>query len=138
MGFFNERISSEDANEYNLSEIDKKFVVGGTRSRSWTIGRERNMYIRIVSQGREDIGHQTTWTFFWGGELLVVELDNISTDGEPGGRRQGHKKLRKLVIPKHLEVRRQDILNDLKEALTAYKDGGVYATASEYSLVLDI
>lgn len=90
-GFFNERISSEDANEYNLSEIDKKFVVGGARSRSWTIDRERNMYIRIVSQGREDISHQTAWTFFWGGELLVVELDNISTDDEPGDVARGTK-----------------------------------------------
>ena len=67
-----------------------------------------------------------------------MELDNISTSGVAGGKRCGHKKLRSIAMPNHLEASYDEILADLKEALTAYKDGGVFATATDYNLILDI
>ena len=139
MTFINEYIPEEDKIKYGLEEINERFIVGGTKCRSWTIDRERDIYLRNVARGwGEDICHQSTWTFSWHGELIVLELDNISTTGKAGGDRHGHKRIRKIEIPDHLEGKREEILADLKEALTAYKDGGVFATAKTYILTLDV
>lgn len=51
MGFINEHISVEDSARYDLEVIDKRFIVGGSRSRKWTIGRGRNIYLRSVARG---------------------------------------------------------------------------------------
>jgi hypothetical protein len=138
MSFVNEYISAEDIAKYGLDSIDKGFVVGGVRSRSWTVDHERNIYLRIVARGREDNFQCSTWTFFWRGELIVLGLENISTSGAPGGSREGHKKLRSIVVPDKFKGLEKEIIKDLIEALVAYKDGGVHSTASSYSLVLDI
>lgn len=138
MAFVNEYISSEDREKYALDEIDKRFIVGGVMARDWTIDRDKNIYLRVLSRGREEFTYQSTWAFFWKGYVLILELDNISTDGVAGGDRHGHKRVRKIDIPPELEERRDEILDDLKSAFTAYKDGGVFATAKNYSLTLDV
>lgn len=138
MAFINEYISNDDRVKYNLESIDVCFVVGGAKSKSWTIDRERDIYLRTVARGREDLRHESTWIFYWKGELLVLELDNISTSGVVGGHRQGHKKIRSLELPDQLKIHYQEILDDLKEALSVYKDGGIFATSSTYSLILDV
>ena len=51
MPFVNDFISSEDVRKYGLEEIDTHYVVGGTRSRQWTIDRSRDLYLRIVERG---------------------------------------------------------------------------------------
>jgi hypothetical protein len=136
--FVNEYIPIEDIKKYDIENINKRFIVGGTNSQSWTIDREKNIYLRTVARGREEFSHQSTWTFYWRGELLEVELENISTTGSRGGACSGHKRLRNIEIPQHLETRKAEIISDLKEALAAYKDGGIFATATTYTLTLDI
>jgi hypothetical protein len=138
MTFVNEFISKDDADEFGLEAIDKRFIVGGTRARDWTIDRDRNIYLRVVARGREEFFHQSFWTFYWHGDLLEVELENISTTGSEGDARHAHKRLVDLSLPGHLEHRRGEVLDDLKEALTVYATGGVFSSCSSYSLTLDV
>jgi len=138
MTFVNEYISAEEIKKYDLENINKRFIVGATKARDWTIDRKRNINLRNVANGREEFSHQSTWTFYWHGELILLELDNISTSGVAGGDRCGNKKLRSITIPHHLEANYDEIIVDLKEALTVYKDGGVFATATAYTLILDV
>lgn len=138
MAFVNEYISEADSNKYGLEEINNRFVVGGTRARSWTVDHDRDMYLRNVAMGREEFAHQSTWTFYWGGRVIVVELENICTVGEMGGVRHGYKRVRSIEIPLELRVQKDEIVKDLKAAFTAYKDGGVAATATDYTLTLDV
>lgn len=138
MAFVNEYIPEADIEKYGIKEINKKFVVGGTNARDWTVDRVRDMYLRNVANGREEFRHQSTWTFYWHGELMRVDLDIVEAGGKRGEACWSHKKIRGIQIPQHLEDRRSEILSDLKEALTAYKDGGVFATATTYTLTLDI
>jgi hypothetical protein len=138
MAFVNEYIAEEDVIKYGLEEIDSRFVVGGVKARDWTIDRERGVYLRVVARGREEISHQSTWTFYWKGQLLDVELENVSTIGPVDGHRHGHKRVRSLEIPHHLRGDRDAILSDLEEALIAYKTGGVFSSAASYSLTLDL
>lgn len=138
MAFVNEYITEEDVNKYGLEKTDSGFVVGGTKARDWTIDRERDIYLRVFARGREEISNQSTWTLYWKGALLVVVLENISTSGPVDGHRHGHKLVRSLEMPHHLRGDRDAILVVLKEALIAYKTGGVFSTAASYSLTLDI
>jgi hypothetical protein len=137
MAFVNEYIPADDIEKYSIETIDKKFIVGGTTARDWTIDRERSMYLRNVARGREEFFHESTWTFFWHGELLVVELEIVGGGGKRGEPGWSHWRVRELELPKHLENRRDEILADLKEALTAYKDGGVFSANTTYSVTLD-
>jgi hypothetical protein len=145
MPFVNEYIPADDIEKYDLKTIDQKFIVGGTNARDWTIDRERNIYLRNVANGggnEPEIRNQTTWSFFQHGEILTLRLDLI-TGG--GGRREpgwSHWRLVRVNgsygLPELLKPFKEQILQDLKSALLAYKDGGVYSSCISYDVVLDI
>lgn len=138
MSFANEQISQEDATKYGIQAIDQQFFVGATNSRSWTIDREREIYLRNVTNGREEHRSESGWTLFWHGELVFVELKLLELAGPQGGTRSAHWKLLRLELPTHFVDHSAEILADLKEALVAYKDGGVFSKATGFSVTLDM
>lgn len=146
MSFVNEFISPEDVEAYNLKEIDKKFIVGGTNARDWTIDRRRGMYLRNVAQGggsEPELSNRAMWTFYWNGDELTLRLDLL--EGKGGKAEPGWSHWRLISIngsfglPEHLKPQRDEILETLHEALTAYQGGGVYSgDYTSYSVTLDI
>jgi hypothetical protein len=138
MAFVNEYITTEDFEKYGLAEIDAQFLVGGTTRGDWTIDRERNIYLREVATGREEMSGISKWSFFWKGDLLWFQRQGVAYRGKPGGPCWSHTKVTKFVIPSHLESNREEIYQDLRDAFMAYRDGGVFATSTEYSMQLDI
>ncbi len=138
MAFINEYIPEADVKKYGIEEIDKRFIVGGTRARDWTIDREREIYLRNVANGREEIRYQSTWTLYWKGELITLVLHLLGGAGKRGEPGWSHWKLHHIYIPSYLEDCRDEILADLKDALTAYKDGGVFSSNTTYSVTLDV
>jgi hypothetical protein len=137
MRFANERIPEEDVEKFGLPNIDKKFKFGRTYARDWAIDRSRDMYLRLVARGREEGADQSTWTFYWKGELLTVQLEMISATAARGGHRREHERLVSLELPPHLEQQREQVVADLIDALTAYKSFGVHAATTSYALTLD-
>lgn len=140
MAFVNEYISSQDSATYRIKEIDKSYVVGGTSSDQWTIDRERNIYLRQVANGPHEIEyfHKGIWTLWFDGELIEIGIDGLSTTGGLTGPSTSHKAIRYIDLPKRLEARREEIIEVLREALTVYKNGGVYASPFPFSLTLDV
>lgn len=146
MAFVNEFIPAEDVEKYDIAAIDEKFVVGRTRARDWTIDRDRDIYLRNVAMGAgadPDFRNQTTWTFYWHGDLLTLRLDLVEGRGGPGEAGWSHWQLVRLNgtngLPTHLKGHRADILETMIEALTAYEGAGVYsANYSSYSVTLNI
>lgn len=144
MAFVNEYITPEDMEKFGLKEIDKKFFVGATNARDWTIDREREIYLRNVTNGREELRHISGWTFYWHGELLWLEIHTLSAKGERGGPCWARELLHSMQsfnsheLAAHLQPKREEILADLKQALLAYKDGGVFASCTDYTLTLEI
>jgi hypothetical protein len=142
VAFVNEFIATEDAEKYRLDEIDAKFN-GGNISRQWTIDRERDIYLRNLSHGREEEArHQGLWTLYWKGKLLTVRLDLMGGDGKPGDPGWSHWLLVRFNgtngLPPALKGHRQSVLDDLKQALLAYKDGGVFSLNTDYSVTLEL
>ena len=141
MPFINEYISREDAAKYHLAEIDAKFK-GGNESQDWTIDRERDIYLRNLAIGREEeFRHQGYWTFYWKGTALTIRLDLLGGKGRPGQPGWSYWRLAFLNgsngFPPALREHKQAILDDLKEALLAHKDGGVFSVNTDYAVTLD-
>ena len=139
MPFVNEYISAEDVKKYQLREIDKHHVVGGTNARDWTIDRERGIYLRNVSNGREEYSFETLWTFYWRQCAYTLMLHSAGFSGKPGGpgrMRWGFVRVNGRDVPEGIPEPRVEFLRDLEAALLTYKDGGVFAQCTEFSVEL--
>lgn len=126
MSFVNEFISEADFAKYGISEINQKWGVENYRSH-WTIDRSRDVYVREVGSDREELGRHKYYTLYWKGALLNAKLEvhgaaNLMDFGDPD------YKLLNIDIPPALADQRDEILQDLKDALTAFGGGGVHAT----------
>ena len=144
MAFVNERISEDDRRKYGLDEVDKWLAkTGKALQRDWTIDHEREIYLRVINWGREEYNYESTWHFYWRGELLTVCLETISAGGERGGHGWSHYKLvdcykKGFFVPDHLLDQREEIIEDLRDALTAYKGGGIHSTRKTSETTLAI
>jgi|EndMetStandDraft_7_1072992.scaffolds.fasta_scaffold108870_3 hypothetical protein len=84
MAFVNEYIASADAERYDLESINETFIVGGTHAHDWTIDRDRDLYLRVVARGREEMAGCSTWTLYRCGDLIVVDLDCVQHHAHMG------------------------------------------------------
>lgn len=134
MAFVNEFISEEDRKKYKLDEIERG-MRGRSPQRDWTIDHKREIYLRNIARGREDASHESTWHFYWCGELLTVCLEGESrSDGQEGGHLWVSYQLvdcyrKGFFIPSHLLRQRDMITEDLRAALRKYTEGGVYESS---------
>ncbi len=139
MAFVNEEIPEADVEKYGLEKIDDSFFgAGGTTSRNWTIDRARDIYLRRVAIGRDELSHISTWTFSWKGALIWFKRAMIDFKGARNAPCWTHQKVYDFRIPEAVQNHREEIFRDLHDAFLAYKDGGIYATCTEYSIQFDI
>lgn len=100
MTFVNEYIPKTDMEKFQIKEIDQHVGINRrTNSDSWTIDREKAVYLRCVARGREEFAHESAWTFFWNGHLIWVELEIV--DGSSSGRNApgwSRKRITKLCL----------------------------------------
>ena len=83
---------------------------------SWTIDKNRDIYIRKISWMGPSPGY-LRFHMHWKGRLFFVYIA------------PGNNNLRSLVgmdLPKDLESFKSEIIADLKEALQVYQGGGVW------------
>lgn len=136
MAFINEQIPASDLEKYGIVDINDEANVVNFES-MWTVDRERNIYLRWMSPERGQPG-RNNFTFYWKGFLFFIALkrDGNGIRGGKGttiwsiwpGDGEGH-----LHLPISLETERVNIIADLKTALTAFKEFGVYTTTSEHT-----
>ena len=139
MAFINERIPEADVEKYGLEKIDDFLFGGGaTFSRAWTVDRTRDIYLREVAIGRDELSRISTWTFYWKGALIWFKREGIAFKGERGGPCWLHFKVYDFKIPEAVQSHREEIFQDLREAFLAYRGAGIYATCTEFSTQLDI
>lgn len=147
MGFVNEYISKSDMDIFKIKEIDKNVNIHRRiNSDSWTIDRDRGMYLRCVARGGEEFADESSWTFFWEGELIWVELKLVECGGQRNAPGWSIKRITKVCLmdansnylPAQLTAHKESIIRDLYEALLAYKDRGVYSLNTAYKLTLEV
>lgn len=144
MAFVNEMISEDDRKKYGLERVESG---PGMRARApqrdWTINHERQIYLRVIDRGREEYNYESTWHFYCCGELMTVCLEMVDAGGKRGGHGWSHYKLvdcykKGFFVPDHLLGRRDEIIANLRDALTAYADGGIYSATTSHETTLTI
>ena len=137
MTFVNEKVSEQDIEKYGLREINKQFIKGDI-SYYWTIDQDRNIYLRDMGYNWQEPS-EVKISFFWKKHLLRFHLRILESSGERGGKGSQTWGLTSdtdrttIWLPAELEDYRNEITNDLKDALLAYKGSGVFSTLTEYT-----
>lgn len=139
MPFVNENTPAADFDRYQLREIDARHVVGGVNARHWTVDRDSDSYLRRLTRGREDWAHVSDWTFRWNGTDYTLHVHLIDASGRPNGPGSAKWSLIRvngIDAPMGVPAPRDDFLRDLEAAFAAYKDGGIYAQATDFKAEL--
>lgn len=147
MAFVNEYMSDDDIKKYGIEEIDKFFNKAHYQP-SWTVDRDRNVYLRYVQSGREETSQEWDFTYYWKGHLLFVRL-HVEGGGKRGGDGwSSYSKLRMglpeqyyllnaVFLPEALKANEAEIKADLKEALIAFRDFGVFSATATHTATFD-
>lgn len=120
MGFIRERVSNEDAKQYDFEALRNLTYHRNMLELqySWVIDRERKIFfIHLESGGPEETPRHA---LYWDGQLLTLRLEWTS-EGTPYGKLSTTWSLPYLFIPEDFKRSRQEILTVLKEALIVYK-----------------
>ncbi len=125
MAFVNEFIPASDVVNYGIAAINQYYLRSDFRPH-WTVARDRDIYLREVASGREEFAGDYTYTLYWKGDLIRLDLREKS-ETKPGRAAWRSYALLELDLPAHLEPKRSEILADLKEALIARNGAGVYS-----------
>jgi hypothetical protein len=125
MPFVYEEIPAEDWVKYGIDEVDKKFMHCTTHSKHWTRDRERDMYLRYMTQGGPDSYQDEKFSFYWHGLLMEIDV-TLNYFVDKNDCHHVEWMLRKttstfIPMPEPQRQRDLELLTDLKEALTAYK-----------------
>lgn len=121
MAFVNEYIQEADYEKYDLRKICGEHnlaIPGNMHSRSWTIDRARDEFLIKVWSHYES--QFAGWAFYWNGEWLFFEMAPVDGEAKTDGsscRFLFHVK--GFVVPPALESSREELLTDLRAAITA-------------------
>lgn len=137
MDFVNEKISEADWIKSSLKEVDDNFMgIWCIDNHTWTVDKERNMYLCKIAAGREEISRILTWTFYWQGELIWFKDEVI--DYSYTTPCLVHSRLYNFSIPNSIINLKEKIFDDLQSAFLAYgTGGGLPEECMEFILHLD-
>lgn len=154
MPFVNEYIPEADKPRYEAIEnavIKRTSCVGYSPARSWTIDRDRDLFLTRIKGGGGDIerARYDAYIFYNTGRTFYIETWQLST---VGGDRVGQPRTTKLRIDLFSEMDetghffKHDIESDngetlalLKEAFTAERGSGVLNTEKcEFISILEL
>lgn len=134
MTFINEYISIQDIEKYQIKAVDKSFLKDEEHPQ-WTIDRDRDIYLRYISNEREELSNRLTYYFFWKGSPIVVTIDAYTNN--IGSELHWHYELRKIDIPPLSISSKDHIIDDLKEALKTHGVRGVYSNNRKFTVNFD-
>jgi hypothetical protein len=135
MAFVNEYVPEADIKKYGIEEVDQCYGKSNMRP-DWTIDRERYIYLRWMVTGEDEFRNQSDFTFYWKGELIFARL-RVTNSKTLGTRAWVNWRLAIMNLPDELQEKKPEIVADLKDALTAYKDCGVYSNLIEHTATFE-
>ena len=135
MTFVNEKVSEQEIEKYGLREVNEKFWKGDG-DYNWTIDRERDIYLRFLCRGDRDTPYRNDFSFYWKGTLLTIRFEKHG-EGVRDGKGSTTWTFGGWQLPEHLAAHRKEIIADLKDALTTYKDYGINSTIADHAAYFD-
>lgn len=128
MAFVNEFVSEEDVKKYDLDkiwDIYHPFSKGepplGFRY-TWTIDKEKNIFLIPVASGREEYSNRVTCVLWWNGTRLTIKID-LAAESSSKLSDTPFKRIWELVeVCQRTDFSepREKVISILKEALITY------------------
>ena len=139
MAFVNEYIPTADYTKYDLRRVCGEHNLprrGQMYSRAWTIDRERDVFLVQVWDHHE--AESSGWALFWRSSWIFFEL-------KPLEFRSNHEEnscwaryaVKGFAAPASMENLEEEARSELRNALSAYAGGGVYATCLHRSAAVE-
>ncbi len=137
MAFVNEYIPEADKQKYQITDHSNFYRAGAGQ---WTVDREREMFLMYRGgYGPEGPHDEKFWAFYWCGYLLDVCVKNLSSKrAEDDSIRARTRILYIHGLPVENDSLRQEVLGDLKEALSVYGVAGLLIPFKSFHLELDV
>ena len=130
MPFILEKVPEADIERCGLREINKK-AWKVDHGYEWVIDRDRDIYLRFVSNGDRDEPYRADFNFYWKGVPIWVRFEKHA-EGVRGGRGATTWEFWGWQPPPELLPEKDDILAAMKEALIVYKDYGIYSCIADH------
>lgn len=134
MGFVNENATEKVVEKYNLKEVLYKFGRGPAPIYNITINHEKDIYLSKLRSGREMEAGIWTFLFYWKGHAWDFDVGVV---GE-GGAFKADSWLKyvnlNLRLPKELQAQKEDVINDIKEALIVYQEAGTLSRTTSMTI----
>lgn len=137
MAFINETVSEADIDKYKLRDINQQYHFAlRDMECKWTIDRERDIYVRQMGSGREDLCDHHTFTFYWKTHLFFWTIKFLTHE-----RIHDHSHIvwglasnKELHLPKDLEEKRDEIMKDFKDAVYVAEEFDFVVEPKSYSV----
>jgi hypothetical protein len=118
MAFVNERITEEDKKRIDFSAIKLPIFydrpIPNDHLYKWTVDREREVFFMRLKRRGEEFPNSSFYTLWWKGDIIYLELETDIWTNECKWI------VRMLKIPHHLQGKREEIVQLLKEALEVF------------------
>lgn len=126
--FKNEAIREEDFERYGLEAVAKKYrTINGVGWLEWTIDRDRDMYLKKLSNGREEEDGIDKWIFVWRGKVAYFIESVKATGGGLGGDGWVDRDISYISIDGAMLSVRREMETAIKEAFEVYGGAGLYS-----------
>jgi hypothetical protein len=140
MPFANEIASDADIAKYKLRDINLRYhPMLRDMTCSWTVDRERDIFVRDMGTGREEFCNHHTFALHWKGTLVFWELATLDFSKDEGHYRTVWGLIKKNAagipyLPPEREANRAEIVSDFKEALKVLEAASFLAIPKSYSV----
>lgn len=128
MAFVNEYIPETDYDKHDLRRVCSEHNLpnrGQMHSRSWTIDREADAFLLEV--WAHPHSETTGWAFCWKGAWLFFEMAvKRAIDNPEEDSCWSHYQVFDFALPAELRDEREQVVDDLCRAYSAYAGGGVF------------
>lgn len=143
MGFVNEKVSDEDVVKYGIDTLWGQYHFKGEKLpgfySSWTIDRQKDIFLMRVRTGREELFNQITFVLI--GPDMRIEI-TLNVFGDGNNTKKGENKpittiweLDSIHLSENCPRNKEQVLEILKEALTEYKVRGVAWPVEQHTAV---
>jgi hypothetical protein len=128
MAFVNEYASDEDVEKYGLKEIWDKYhthskgdYFSGYKP-TFTIDRERNIFLLALGQASGADGNRTMFLMWWSGNEIRVDLELTAGSSRKTNEQPFFRvwELAYIRVPQGFEAPETEVIEILKEAVQSY------------------
>lgn len=137
MAFVNEYIPEADYEKYDLRRVCGEHNEphrGVMYSRDWTIDRDRSAFlIQVWSHRDAEFGG---WAFYWRGEWMFFEMRPVESKIDRDKNTCWFRfQVKGFSVPGSLAKQREQVMDDLREAITASPGGTTWDYANRSAAI---